>query len=206
MQQVTTCFGMQCSGNICIKNPVITRNFEFLTSEWKMIDKTDSKQTDNSAISQDSTTDRLLDISNKVLPQTFENFPDARRLKINTLSSKTCHAQEVIALKCPTSILRRKSKMTQNADGYVSHRTRTERRVRFRELDEIIFDTDSYNSHLPAMLRKLLIIVLLSLVIVLLYRSKTATVIYKQLQSKLNNVFMEMKNLTFSWLTQSRKN
>ncbi|XP_072424725.1 nutritionally-regulated adipose and cardiac enriched protein homolog [Chiloscyllium punctatum] len=172
-----------------------------------MVDKTDSKQTDNSAVSQDSTADRLLDLSNKVLPQRFENSPDIRRLKTNTLSSQMCHAQEVIALKCPASILRRKSKMTQNADGYVSHRARTERRVRFQELDEIIFDTNSCNSHLPALLRKLLIVILLSLMMVmLLYCSETTTVIYEQLQSKLNSVFLEMKNLTFSWLTWSRKN
>ncbi|XP_041071018.1 uncharacterized protein LOC121292736 isoform X2 [Carcharodon carcharias] len=188
------------------ENPVTSRRFEFLTSECKMIDKAGSIRPHHSANSQDFTADLLLDLSNKVLPQRFENTPDTRRLKAKALPSRTCHTQEVIALKCPASILRKRSNRTRNDDAYVSRRMRTERRVRFRELDEIIFHTNRCNSQLPAMLRKLLMIILLSLVIILLYCSENASNFYQQLQSKLNSYYLEMKHITFSWLTWSRKN
>ncbi|XP_072351206.1 nutritionally-regulated adipose and cardiac enriched protein homolog isoform X1 [Scyliorhinus torazame] len=200
---------LECSGEevFVSENPVTTRSFEFLTSECTMIDKADSLTPYNSANFQDFTADLLLDLSNTDSPQRFENTPDTRRLKANALSSQTCHTQEqVIVRKCPTSILRKGSNKTRNEDGYVSHRTRTARRVRFRELDEIIFHTNGCNSHLPAMRRNLLMIILLSLMIVLLYCSETASNFYEQLQSKLNSYFLEMKHMTFSWVTWSRKN
>ncbi|XP_078419462.1 nutritionally-regulated adipose and cardiac enriched protein homolog isoform X2 [Cetorhinus maximus] len=199
---------LECNGEkvFVSENPITSRRFKFLTSECKMIDKADSLGPYHSANSQDFSADLLLDHSNKVLPQGFENTPDTRRLKAKALSSRTCHAQEVIALKCPASILRKRSNRTKNDDAYVTHRTRTERRVRFRELDEIIFHTNRCNSQLPAMLRKLLMIILLSLVIILLYCSENASNFYQQLQSKLNSYYLEMKHMTFSWLTWSRKN
>ncbi|XP_078089319.1 uncharacterized protein LOC144506837 [Mustelus asterias] len=117
-----------------------------------------------------------------------------------------CSGEQVTVRKCPTSILRKRSNMTtRKDDGYVSHRTRTARRVRFRELDEIIFHTNGCNAHLPAMLRNLLMIILLSLVLILLYCSETASSLYELLQSKLHSCYLEMKHLTFSWLARSRK-
>uniref|UniRef100_UPI00398E5562 nutritionally-regulated adipose and cardiac enriched protein homolog isoform X4 n=1 Tax=Pristiophorus japonicus TaxID=55135 RepID=UPI00398E5562 len=200
---------LECSGEkmFVSENPVSTRSFERLTSECKVINEADSSRPYNSAISQDSAADQLLDLSNEVLPQRLESTPNARMHEPNVLSAKGRHTQEqVISLKCPTSILRKRSNMRGYEDDDVSHRTRSERRVRFRESDEIIFHTNRCNSHLPAMFWKLLIIILLSLVIMLLYCNESASNIYEQLQSKLNSYYLEMKHTTFSWLTWSRRN
>ncbi|XP_067894249.1 nutritionally-regulated adipose and cardiac enriched protein homolog [Heterodontus francisci] len=199
---------LECSGEkvFVSENPVTTRNFEFLTSECKVIDEADLLRPHNSAISQNSTADQLPELSNKVLPETLENTPDSKMMKTNRLSTNICHTQEVITLKYPRSILRKRSDMTRNEEGYVSHRRRTERRVRFREMDEIIFHTYGCNSPLPAMFWKLLIIILLSLVIILVCCSKSASNIFEQLQSKLYSYYLEVKHMTFSWLTWSRKN
>ncbi|XP_067847813.1 nutritionally-regulated adipose and cardiac enriched protein homolog isoform X4 [Heptranchias perlo] len=200
---------LECSGEklFVSENPASPRSFELLTSECKAINKAASLRPCNSAIPQDSAADQLLDFSNEVLSQRLENTPDARMHKTNMLPVKVCRTQEqVIALKCPTSILRKRSNVARYEEKYVSHRTRSERRVRFRESDEIIFHTNRCNSHLPAIFRKLLIIILLSLVTMLLYCSESASNIYEQLQSKLISYYLEMKHTTFSWLAWRRRN